>query len=103
MRRAVTEVSPQVEEVMRRGVPAFRYLGQPLVSIGAAQRHVALYVMYGRVLQDLAEDLEPYDASRTVVRFPPDEALPDDLIFRILVARKAEIDGASSSPEPATK
>jgi uncharacterized protein YdhG (YjbR/CyaY superfamily) len=42
LRQAIRSVVPGVEEVIRNGVPAFRYRGKPLVSIGAAKRHISL-------------------------------------------------------------
>jgi uncharacterized protein YdhG (YjbR/CyaY superfamily) len=45
LRDAVFSVVPEADEVIRSGVPAFRCRGRPLVSIGAAQRHVSLFVM----------------------------------------------------------
>jgi uncharacterized protein YdhG (YjbR/CyaY superfamily) len=51
LRQAVKSVVPGVEEVIRSRVPAFRYSGRPLVSIGAAKRHVSLFIMYGAVLE----------------------------------------------------
>jgi len=35
LRQTINSVVPGVEEVIRTGVPAFRYTGKPLVSIGA--------------------------------------------------------------------
>jgi uncharacterized protein YdhG (YjbR/CyaY superfamily) len=92
MREAVRSALPDADEVIRRGVPAFRYQGKPLVSIGAAQRHVSLYVMYGAVLKAHAEELEAYDTSNTVVRFDPNRPIPLGLVTKLVGARAAEID-----------
>jgi uncharacterized protein YdhG (YjbR/CyaY superfamily) len=92
LRDAVLLVVPDADEVIRVGVPAFRYRGKPLVSIGDAQRHVALYVMYGDVLKAHAAELEPYDTSNTVVRFDPDQPIPVGLVRELVRARAAEID-----------
>jgi uncharacterized protein YdhG (YjbR/CyaY superfamily) len=40
LRQLVRSVAPGVEEVIRSRVPAFRYNDRPLVSIGAAKRHL---------------------------------------------------------------
>jgi uncharacterized protein YdhG (YjbR/CyaY superfamily) len=74
VRRAIRSVAPGVEEVIRSGVPAFRYNGKPLVSIGAAKQHVALYVMYGAVLVTYKDELRAFDTSTTVIRFMPQAA-----------------------------
>jgi uncharacterized protein YdhG (YjbR/CyaY superfamily) len=85
-------VVPDADEVIRRGVPAFRYRGKPLVGMGAARRHVALYVMYGTVLKTHAAELEAYDTSNTVVRFDPHRPIPRDLVTKLVRARSVEID-----------
>ena len=63
---------PEAVLALRRGVPAFRYRGRPLVSIGDARNHVSLYVMQGHALDVHAAELADYDSSRTVVRFGPE-------------------------------
>lgn len=93
LHEAVMSAVPHADEVIRRGVPAFRYHGKPLVSIGAAQRHVALYVMYGAVLTAHAAELQAYDTSNTVVRFDPNQPIPVGLVTKLVRARAAEIDG----------
>jgi uncharacterized protein YdhG (YjbR/CyaY superfamily) len=94
LRETVVSTVPDAEEVIRRDVPAFRYRGRPLVSIGAAQRHVSLYVMYGAVLERYAAELEPHDTSNTVVRFDPNQPIPVDLVTKLVGARAAEIEAA---------
>jgi uncharacterized protein YdhG (YjbR/CyaY superfamily) len=93
LRQTIRSVAPEVEEVVRSGVPAFRYNGKPLVSIGAAKRHVALYIMYGAVLETYRDELRAYDTSTTVIRFSPDKPLPVPLVTKLVKARVAEIGG----------
>jgi uncharacterized protein YdhG (YjbR/CyaY superfamily) len=95
LRQAVKSVVPGVEEVIRTGVPAFRYHGKPLVSIGAAKRHVALYIMYGAVLETHKAELGAFDTSNTVIRFKPDKPLPARLVVKLVKARMAEIEASS--------
>lgn len=80
LRAAIIAVVPGAEEVTRRGAPAFRYRAKPLVSIGAAQRHVSWYVMYGDVLKMHARELEAHDVSSTVVHFDPTVPIPVRLV-----------------------
>jgi uncharacterized protein YdhG (YjbR/CyaY superfamily) len=93
LRGTISAAVPSVEEVIRVGVPQFRYRGRPLVSMGAAQRHLSLYVMYGSVLARFETQLAGYDWSKTVVRFTPNQPLPDDLVTAIVRARVAELGG----------
>lgn len=93
LREAVMSVVPHADEVIRSGVPAFRYHGKSLVSIGAAQRHVSLFVMYGEALKTHVAELGRYDTSNTVVRFDPNQPIPVGLVTKLVTARAAEIDG----------
>jgi len=95
LRQTIRSVVPEVEEVIRTGVPAFRHGGRPLVSIGAAKRHVALYVMHGAVLARHKDELRAFDTSNTVIRFTPSKPLPRRLVIKLLKARLAEIEGSS--------
>lgn len=99
LRRTITSVVPDVEETIRVGVPAFRYRGKPLVSIGAAKRHVALYIMYGTVLHEHAGQLRAHETSNTVVRFRPGRPLPTLLVAELVRARMLEIEGAPRVPD----
>ncbi len=91
---AVMTAVPEAESVLRRGVPAYRYLDRPLVSIGDARAHVALYVMQGRVLAKHAARLRRFDTSRTVVRFDPESAIPTATVLVVVRARAEEIRAA---------
>ena len=92
LRRAVRAAVPDATEVIRTGVPAFRYRNRPLVGIGAARHHVALYIMYGGVLKSHAADLVRYDTSNTVVRFDTTTPVPVGLVRKLVKARAVEID-----------
>lgn len=91
LRSAIVSAEPDGQEAMRRGVPAFLLDGKQLVSIGAARRHVSLYVMYGDALARLAERLVGFDVSNTVVRFDPAHPIPTDLVAEIVTLRAEEI------------
>jgi uncharacterized protein YdhG (YjbR/CyaY superfamily) len=92
LRRTITSVVPDVDEVIRSRVPAFRYNDRPLVSIGASKRHLSLFIMYGDVIKTYEHELRPFDTSNTVIRFSPSQPLPKRLVTRLVKARKAEIE-----------
>ena len=100
---AVMTAVPEAETVLRRGVPAYRYLHRPLVSIGDAQKHVALYVMQGAVLAKHSAQLAPFNTSRTVVRFDPSRVIPIATVMTLVRARADEIrESALARPEKLT-
>ncbi|MGH2654733.1 MAG: iron chaperone [Actinomycetota bacterium] len=92
LRRTIRSAVPEVEEAIRSRVPAFRYKGRPLVSMGASKRHLSLFIMYGAVLEAHKDELRGFDTSNTVIRFWPDEPIPDHLVTKLVKARKAELD-----------
>lgn len=97
LRQLIRSIAPGVEEVIRSRVPAFRYNDRPLVSIGAAKRHLSLFIMYGRVMETYKDDLRDFDTSNTVIRFTPNRPIPRRLVRRLIEARIAEIQGPISS------
>lgn len=95
LHETIVDIVPEAELVLRRGVPAYRYRGRTLVSIGNARLHVSLYIMQGAVLADHADTLRTFDASRTVVRFDPGQ-IPIDLVTKLVRARRAEVEKISN-------
>ncbi len=92
VRAAIRAAVPGIEERPSRGVPFFRYRDRRVVGFGATARHLSFYVMEGEALRTLAHDLGDFDVSSTVIRFSPDRPLPTELIRKLVLARKAEID-----------
>lgn len=101
LRRIVRTVVPEVEETIRTRVPAFRYKGRPLVSMGPAKKHLSLFIMYGKVLKTFEDELRGFDTSNTVIRFTPDKRIPYRLVAKLVDARKAEIERSETSKEAA--
>jgi uncharacterized protein YdhG (YjbR/CyaY superfamily) len=89
LRATIRAAAPEATEVMSYGVPTFK-AGSPLVSFGAAKGHYAFYVQSPEVMEAHKEELQGYDTSKGTVRFKPDEALPVDLVTKLVKARIAE-------------
>ena len=89
LRSVIESAAPEAVLAMSYGVPTFK-LRRGLVSIGAAKRHCALYVMSPAVLESFADDVAGFDTSKGTIRFTPDAPLPDELVRRIVAARIAE-------------
>jgi hypothetical protein len=60
--------------------------------MGAAKRHVSLFIMYGAVLQTYKDELSAFDTSNTVIRFMPNKPLSARLVTKLVKARMAEIE-----------
>ena len=86
-------VAPDAEEGTSYGMPALRLDGRPLLGITAAARHLSLFPFSPAVVEAVAPDLAGYSLSKGTIRFSADQQLPDDVIERIVVLRRAELDG----------
>jgi uncharacterized protein YdhG (YjbR/CyaY superfamily) len=92
LRKEIREMVPDAEEGFSYGVPAFRYEGRPLAGFAAAKNHCSLYPMSSAVISQLEEDLKEFETSKGAIRFVPDRPIPKDLLRKIIMARKAQID-----------
>jgi len=93
LRARIMAIAPEANEGFAYGMPAYKYHGRPLVYMGAAKRHCALY---GLVTTPYAKELAAYDISKGVIRFPPGKAPPVTLLRKLLRARMREIDQANA-------
>jgi uncharacterized protein YdhG (YjbR/CyaY superfamily) len=92
VRHLILQLAPTLEERLSRGVPFFYYKGKRAVGFRSSKNHLSFFIMDGRVLHDLREELSAYDHSSTVVRFTVANPLPDKLIKRLVLARISEIE-----------
>ena len=90
LRAMILAAAPDLTEAISYGVPAFKYKGKALVSMGAAKAHCAFYVQSPAVMDDHATDLAGYDTSKGTVRFNAGEPLPPQLVTKLVKARIAE-------------
>ena len=89
LRETIKAVVPEAEEVISYGLPTFKLHG-PLVALGSAKNHCALYHMSSNLLEMMAGDLAGYDTSKGTIRFSPEKPLPDALVAKIVKARIQE-------------
>lgn len=89
LRRQILAAVPGVVEHFGYGMPAFNYLGHPLVYIGAATKHCALY---GSVPPGISEQLKGFKTSKGAIQFTPEKPLPGALVMSIVKAKAAEIE-----------
>jgi uncharacterized protein YdhG (YjbR/CyaY superfamily) len=89
LRRAIKAAAPDAAEGIGYGMPSFKYRGRPLIYIGAAKNHCAIY---GPAVDAHREALAGYDASKGTIRFPPGAPPPESLVRMLVSARMADID-----------
>lgn len=96
LRETIAAAAPEAVETISYGMPAFRYRGRALVSYLAAKAHCSFFPMSSEILDAHRADLQGFSMSKGTVRFTPDHRLPGDLVRRIVHARMAKIEAASS-------
>jgi uncharacterized protein YdhG (YjbR/CyaY superfamily) len=85
---------PEAEEGMGYGMPALRYRGRPLLSVRETATHLSLFPFSAEVVGAVARSLDGYSVSTGTIRFSAEQPLPGDVIDRIVLLRRAEIDAA---------
>lgn len=89
LRKQILAAAPGTEEHYGYGLPAFKYNGHPLLYIGAAKNHCALY---GSVPVGFKEKLKGFIVSKGAIQFTPEKPLPAVLVKEIVKAKCAEIE-----------
>jgi uncharacterized protein YdhG (YjbR/CyaY superfamily) len=95
LQQMIRSTVPDAVEVISYGVPAFKYRGRPLVSIGAGKNHCSFYVQSPAVMEAYAADLDGYDTSKGTIRLPVGKSLPAALVKKLVKARIAEVEAAT--------
>lgn len=83
--RIIHEVAPpEIEESISYGVPAFKLNGKPLIYFGGYKNHVSIYLV-PRNSDEFSAELASYKGGKGTLQFRIDQALPADLIRRIVL------------------
>lgn len=88
IRQMVREIAPGVREKMGYGIPEFNLNG-PLVYIAGFKNHIGLYPTSSGT-EAFKSELGKYKIGRGSIQFPIDEAIPYELIRRIIEFRVNE-------------
>ena len=84
LRAQIKAAAPGAEEYIGYGLAGFKFEGRPLVYIGAAKNHCAIYG--ARADDALADKLKGYKQSKGTIQFTPDKPIPAALVKEILSA-----------------
>ncbi len=88
LRTTIRAAAPDAEERISYQMPAFALKGT-LVYFAAHKSHVGFYPTPSGI-EAFRRELSPYEVSKGAVRFPIGQALPLDLISRIVKFRVTE-------------
>lgn len=89
LRRQILAASPGAEEHFGYGLPGFKHSGHPLVYMGAAKHHLALY---GSIPGGFEDRLKEFKVSKGAIQFTPEKPLPAALVKDIVRTKAAEIE-----------
>ena len=82
----IRRLVPEAVEGFSYGIPGFKYRGRPLVYVGAAKNHCALYALDAALAEQAG-----YETAKGTIRFPPDAPPPEALVKELLGLRIAAI------------
>lgn len=89
VRKSVKKNAPKAEESVSYGMPAYKYLGRPLVYFAGYEKHIGFYATpTGH--DAFKKELAKYKQGKGSVQFPVTEKLPMPLIEKIVKFRVAE-------------
>lgn len=92
LRRVVKTAAPEATEALSYGVVGFKYRGKPVLYLGYAKAHCAIYGSTGRFVAAHRAALKGYDLSKGTIRFAADDPPPDKLVRALVRSRIVEID-----------
>ena len=89
IRRTISETAPEASEVISYKMPAYKYHGM-LVYFAAFKDHCSLFPGSKSVINNMAEELKPFEVSKGTIRFTIEHPLPLPLIKKIVKTRMKE-------------
>jgi uncharacterized protein YdhG (YjbR/CyaY superfamily) len=95
MRSLIRATAPGATETISYAIPTFDLNGKHLVHFAGYAGHIGFYPT-GSGIEAFQEELKPYKRGKGSVQFPLGQALPTDLIRRIVEFRVAENAGKAS-------
>lgn len=91
LRAQLRQLLPDADEAIAYGCPAFRVGGKNVAGFAAHAKHLSYLPFSGTVTAKLGDELAGFDVTKGSVKFPLDEPLPQDLVARLVGARRAEL------------
>lgn len=104
LRTAIKKWAPKAEESVSYGMPAYKYLGRPLVYFAGYEKHIGFYATpTGH--ESFKKELAKYKQGKGSVQFPVTEKLPMPLIEKIIQFRVNENENKAGvkATKPAAK
>ncbi len=91
VRAAIRTAVPKAEECLTYQMPTYMLHDVPLLYFAGWKAHYTLHPATDALVAELERELEPYDSTRGMIRFPLSTPVPVRLIARIAKFRAAQI------------
>lgn len=85
IRATVREAAPDAKEAIKYKMPTFTLNGN-LVHFAAFKNHIGFYPA-PRGVEELKDEIAPYEGAKSSLRFPLDQPIPYDLIRKVVKFR----------------
>jgi uncharacterized protein YdhG (YjbR/CyaY superfamily) len=89
VRRTIRSAVPAAAETISYHLPTFTLNGHLLVHIAAWKHYLSLYPVPA-VDEALEQEIAPYRAAKSTLRFPYDRPIPYELIGRLVALRATD-------------
>ncbi len=89
IREIILENAPGAEEYFSYAMPAYKYLGKPLVYYAVMKKHIGFYAM-PNTHKEFESELSAYKKGKSSIQFSLNKDLPLELISKIVLFRVAE-------------
>lgn len=89
IRKLIKENAPESEELMAYGMPGYKTNKKPLVYFAAFKNHIGFYATPSGH-SEFSDELSKYKQGKGSVQFPLDQAIPYELMERIVRFRVTE-------------
>jgi uncharacterized protein YdhG (YjbR/CyaY superfamily) len=100
LRRTILDVSPDVEQGLSYGMPAFRLHGKVIAGFAAFSRHLSYLPHSGSVLSELLQETAGYVMTAGSLHFPIDTPLPRPLVEKLIAVRLRQVEARAGRPRP---
>ncbi len=89
----ISRTAPDAKACIAYNMPAFKYLGKPLVYFAAFKNHIGFYALPSGN-EAFRKELESYVTGKGSIQFPHTEELPLGLIREMVLFRVEEVKAA---------
>jgi uncharacterized protein YdhG (YjbR/CyaY superfamily) len=86
------DVVEEAEEGTSYGMAALVYRGKGLIATTRTKKFLSLYPFSGAVIASVSDSLSDFETTSGSVHYSADHQLADDVLRRIVEARRSEID-----------